>query len=191
MIRKLGEFDIISKIKLINPFTSNSYSLIIEEIIKFVKKEKTDSEIFINITGGTNLMSSAALTAAQLLGVNAYYVLKSNNNKGSIINVPILKITLKDALTAKQRHVFKTIQREIKKKGLIKKEKNGKKKSQVSISITEKGINVLNCASVRESISCIMSCLSDNDRIELDRCFRMLRNDAFNWIESESHKICD
>ena len=63
-------------------------------------------------------MSSASLTAAQFLGANAYYMIRGKP-KDEVIEVPILKISLKDALSEKQRKIFDVIYREIKKNGEI------------------------------------------------------------------------
>lgn len=116
---KIGYFNIEAEIKIIDPFTKESYSSIIETIIKEVKQNKEENEIFINITGGTNLMSSAALTAAQYLGANAYYVIKGTK-RDQFIKVPILKISLKDSLSLKQRKIFEMMYRESQKTGFIK-----------------------------------------------------------------------
>ena len=113
----LSPFDIITVITTINPFQSDSYSKIVDHIISEYLHHQKDN-IFVNITGGTNLMSSAALTAAQFIGASAYYVVK-NGEGSSIINVPIIKISLKDTLTSKQQLIFQNIQDEIKKAGKI------------------------------------------------------------------------
>jgi hypothetical protein len=115
---KVGVFDVDIDIKIIDPFKQDSYAKIVDYILDCFTKNP-DKTYYINITGGTNLMSSAALTAAHFIGANAYYVLKTETN-GNIIEVPIVKISFSDALTDKQRQMLKTLHRETRDKGMIK-----------------------------------------------------------------------
>lgn len=116
---KVGHFNIETEINIIDPFSKESYSSIIGVIIKEIKQCQEECEIFINITGGTNLMSSAALTAAQYIGANAYYVIKGPKHD-EFIKVPILKISLKESMSIKQRKIFEMMFRESQKTGEIK-----------------------------------------------------------------------
>lgn len=58
-------------LKEVNPFDMND---IINAIMEIVDKEK-GKQIYINITGGTNLMAGAACAASFIVGARAYYVL--------------------------------------------------------------------------------------------------------------------
>jgi DNA-binding transcriptional ArsR family regulator len=75
---------------IINPFVDDSFLRIVElivDITKFLKK--SNFEIWINITGGTNLMSAAAEAGAVLTNSNAYYVVKGiNNTPQTVISLP-------------------------------------------------------------------------------------------------------
>ena len=61
----------------IDPFSKDSYYNIVDFIVDYYLK-CSEEQFYINITGGTNLMSSAALTSAHFIGANTYYVLKDN-----------------------------------------------------------------------------------------------------------------
>jgi len=116
---KVGYFNIITDIVYIDPFHSTSYVEIITKIFEYVKNQDKEYELFFNITGGTNLMSSAALTAAQFIGGSAYYVIKGKQ-RDEFITIPIIKISLKDSITEKQKKILDIVYREIKKNGKIK-----------------------------------------------------------------------
>lgn len=115
---KVAFLKIQTMIDVVDPFSKTAYSGIVNKIIEYSKKEANSENIYINITGGTNLMSSAGLTAAQFIGANAYYLIKGKSND-EVIEVPILKISLKDALSGKQKKIFDILYREIKKTGEI------------------------------------------------------------------------
>lgn len=73
----------------VNPFDMND---IIEKIVKVAEQEK-DSLIYINITGGTNLMAGAACSASFFIGAKAYYVLDENKlPKNSTIEQQIIEL---------------------------------------------------------------------------------------------------
>jgi CRISPR locus-related DNA-binding protein len=73
----------------INPFDMNN---IIEAIVRIAENEKQAS-IYINITGGTNLMAGAACSATFFIGAKAYYVLDENRlPKGSTLEDQILEL---------------------------------------------------------------------------------------------------
>ena len=144
----LVPFDTITVITTIDPFQTTSYGKIVDFIISEYLRHLDDS-IFVNITGGTNLMSSAALTAAQFIGASAYYVIK-NTDENTIINVPIIKISLRDTLTPKQQLIFKNIQEEITRSGKIKNisefaEKYGSYKQKVLFHLANlEKMNIIN-----------------------------------------------
>ena len=64
---------------LVDPFKDTSYEQIIELIIDIVqerRRREPEIKFWINITGGTNLMSAAASAGAILTRSKAYYMLK-------------------------------------------------------------------------------------------------------------------
>lgn len=82
---------------VIDPFNDDSYQELIGLIIDIVNKRKKDAgvkgqeiEFWVNITGGTNLMSAAASAGAILTRSNAYYVLERGKGGGDavIISLP-------------------------------------------------------------------------------------------------------
>jgi DNA-binding transcriptional ArsR family regulator len=74
----------------IDPFQENSFVNIVELIIEINKQlKKAECEVWINITGGTNLMSAAAEAAAVLTNSVAYYVVKGMDNAPqTVITLP-------------------------------------------------------------------------------------------------------
>jgi len=83
------EFD--GKPLLIDPFQKDSFERIIEFIIDIIVSRKgEDADFWVNITGGTNLMTAAATMAANLTQSTAYYVLRSDekSHENEIIEVP-------------------------------------------------------------------------------------------------------
>ncbi|MFW6383110.1 MAG: hypothetical protein ACOCZQ_00545 [Nanoarchaeota archaeon] len=116
--KKVGYFDTETDIVYIDPFSQRAYMEILNQTFSFLKERDSKEGIFFNITGGTNLMSSAVLTAAQFLGGSAYYIIKGKGGD-EFIEVPIVKISLKDALTQKQKRILNIIFREQKRSGAI------------------------------------------------------------------------
>jgi len=117
---------------VINPFKMGSYENIVDSIIKIINERKnkcaiinaeierkkktrieTDEEeevleFYINVTGGTNLMSAAAFSAAVLTKSNGYYVLKRDKEKdweGGIIDLPVHSFDMKP-LETRQRKIL-------------------------------------------------------------------------------------
>jgi len=84
---------------IINPFQEDSFVQIIGLIIEIVQARQGEGmSISINITGGTNLMSGAAVTAAMLTGVGAYYVSKGPEEERyetRIIELPLIMDSVK------------------------------------------------------------------------------------------------
>jgi hypothetical protein len=101
-----GEAEIVK----VPVFNKDSLNLLLEEYKKIIEDE-VGNNIHINITGGTNLMGAAALSAAYFNSVSAYYVLDPNfsDSKETILNLPIPKIVYTNALTTKQKFVLKKI----------------------------------------------------------------------------------
>ncbi len=94
----------------INPF---DFQDILMKIIGIKKTAEADAEISVNITGGTNIMASAALVACFTIGADAFYLKKGEPGsqlplEASIIEIPVPKIPL-DSLTKPQRKLLKSI----------------------------------------------------------------------------------
>jgi CRISPR/Cas system-associated protein Csm6 len=117
IVRRVVIFNIETEIKNIKPFERDSYKEIVNFIIEYSIKHPRE-KYFINVTGGTNLMSAAAQTAAHFIGASAYYVLK-NDTDDKIIEVPVIKFSLHNALTKTQKIIFKALSVEIKKHGEV------------------------------------------------------------------------
>ena len=77
---------------LIDPFQNDSFEKIVEIIIDIMDSRKGENaDFYVNITGGTNLMTAAAAAAANLTGTIAYYVLRPTEEKEpekEIIKIP-------------------------------------------------------------------------------------------------------
>jgi len=86
----------------------DGYSLedVIESILILIKKER-HNQVFINITGGTKVMASAALASAYFAGVNAYYIAEGDGKPAERIkDLPIPELQLKDLLKEKDRRIL-------------------------------------------------------------------------------------
>jgi hypothetical protein len=89
-----GEYNIHVELLKIDAFDMEEIIKTILDII--VKEKKMDSTLIkkdfaINITGGTNLMVSAASTAAYLAGAKLYYVMDSSKYRG---DTPVKELPL-------------------------------------------------------------------------------------------------
>jgi len=86
--RHIGERELV-----INPFNDDSFFHIVGLIVDIANsmRQRKDVELWINITGGTNLMSAAAATGAMLTESKAYYVLEQVGvSPTSIIELPYM-----------------------------------------------------------------------------------------------------
>ena len=95
-------------LKQINAFDMND---IISTIIGIVDQEKPP--YFVNITGGTNLMAGAALSASFFIGARAYYVLGKKGTKPSeaeVIELPVPNIPYYRTIEKTQLRVLKTLE---------------------------------------------------------------------------------
>ncbi len=64
---------------IIDPFSEDAYEKLVGLILDISQRIDTEEdELYINITGGTNLMSAAAMSGALLARATAYYVLMDN-----------------------------------------------------------------------------------------------------------------
>lgn len=85
---ELGEFGYQVEVYEIDPFNLRSN---VDTIVS-IAKEQSEIEIYINITGGTNLMAGAATASAFFIGASPYYVLQPQDDDASlddlIIEIP-------------------------------------------------------------------------------------------------------
>lgn len=92
----------------VDPFDMTA---IIGAILK-VNKQSKDSDISVNITGGTNIMASSALLACSMIGGHAYYMKENKTNDPSlslkelVIDIPIARVSINE-LKDKQRKIIK------------------------------------------------------------------------------------
>jgi predicted transcriptional regulator len=125
-------------VKEVSAFEENSLQLFLEEVKNIVDQEKGNL-IRINITGGTNLMGAAALTASYFYKTEAYYVLDTSKggseNIENIVFLPVPRIDYTDALPAAKKKVL-----------LMLSEKGGKveKKTDLVDKVTFKTIQAIN-----------------------------------------------
>lgn len=61
---------------VIDPFGDDAYQELVELILKISDSIEPQDDLYINITGGTNLMSAAGMSGALLARATAYYVLE-------------------------------------------------------------------------------------------------------------------
>jgi len=93
----------------VRAFEKDSLQLLLD-VYRDIKNKEKNNEIYINITGGTNLMGSAALIAAYFYHANAYYVLNPKFTKGDlVVELPVPKITYADALPRAKKTVLKML----------------------------------------------------------------------------------
>lgn len=77
---KLQEFGYLSDIREIDGFDLRN---IVDTIVDIARIHRGD-KLYINITGGTNLMAGAVTASAFFIGATAYYVLKKDDEKQPI-----------------------------------------------------------------------------------------------------------
>lgn len=77
---QLIDFGYEVEIRQINAFELRS---VVDTITDIARRHKND-RLYINITGGTNLMAGAATSTAFFIGATAYYVMEGNNNKDPV-----------------------------------------------------------------------------------------------------------
>jgi DNA-binding transcriptional ArsR family regulator len=71
-----------------------------------------DSEFYINITGGTNIMASSALVACFIIGGRAYYMKEIREERGSladsIVRIPVPKVSI-ESIDETQREILRRV----------------------------------------------------------------------------------
>ena len=94
---------------IIDPFTDESFFHIVGLIVDIVnsRRHNKDDEVWVNITGGTNLMSAAAATGAMLSEAKAYYVTQSMKGKAaSIIELPFMMKSVRILENSKRKRIM-------------------------------------------------------------------------------------
>ena len=116
----LEPFNVQVEITIVDPFKQDSMNSILSYILKIIK-ECGDDEIFINITGGTNLMGAVSLSAAYFTKSNAYYVLDSriDDNKDKNVMLPVPNISYSELLSDTQRDLLIKLKKELDENGPI------------------------------------------------------------------------
>lgn len=67
--------------------------------ILLIQRRNINSKIFINVTGGTKIMSNAAFIAGYLIGANIYYIREAQEDESlqdCVIELPVPKIQMED-----------------------------------------------------------------------------------------------
>ena len=80
LAKELKEFGYNVEIDLIDAFDLRD---VVDTIVS-VARENPDEEIYVNITGGTNLMAGAATASAFFIGATPYYVLEPQTGEESV-----------------------------------------------------------------------------------------------------------
>ena len=104
-LKAVGFNDVV--LTQIDPFDMHS---IIDTILSIVDKEK--SPIYINMTGGTNLMAGAACAASFFVGAKAYYVLGKKGQDlahSRVLELPVPNIPYTRVLQKTQLSILKRI----------------------------------------------------------------------------------
>ena len=98
---------------VVDPFQEDSFVRIVGLIIEIVQTRQDEgADILINITGGTNLMSGAAVTAAMLTGTGAYYVNKHPDEEqfeSNVVDLPLIMDSVKLLKNERRRRVLKEL----------------------------------------------------------------------------------
>ena len=85
----------------------DEYSLVpLVKKMEKVANEHNKADIVFNITGGTKMLSSAALLLCVLHSIDAVYTRETN---GRILEVPLLKMRYKDLLNKKGKDILKIV----------------------------------------------------------------------------------
>lgn len=99
---------------VVDPFQEDSFVKIIGLIIEIVQTRQGEGvSISINITGGTNLMSGAAVTAAMLTGVGAYYVNKhpeEEQYEARVVELPLIMDSVKVLKNKNRKKIIRKLE---------------------------------------------------------------------------------
>ncbi len=88
--------------------------------------------------------------------------------------------------TFRERHNITTLIERLKRDGLVRTERNNRDKRFVSVSLTAKGRKVLKQAMpvAREIVDQVMSSISEDDAISLEKSLGVLRQNAHDGLEN-------
>ena len=107
--RDLREFGYETEVDLIDAFDLRS---IVDTIVTIAKQHPND-DLFINITGGTNLMAGGATSSAFFIGATPYYVLEpqsgDENTEDLVMELPSPTQPLTFEIDGLQRDVLTTL----------------------------------------------------------------------------------
>jgi hypothetical protein len=98
-------------LKIIDPFSMSN----IVEVLTNIAKQESSNNLFINITGGTNLMAGAATATSFFIGAQAYYIKIPNKvsenipSKSLLVELPVPKIPYHNSLEQTQISILKSI----------------------------------------------------------------------------------
>jgi CRISPR locus-related DNA-binding protein len=85
----------------------DEYSLVpLVKEMERVAREHNKENIIFNITGGTKMLSSAALLLCVLHSIDAVYTRETN---GQILEVPLLKMIYEDLLNKKEKNILRIV----------------------------------------------------------------------------------
>ena len=161
---------------VVDPFQEDSFVRIIGLIIEIVQANQGEGmSISINITGGTNLMSAAAVTAAMLTGVGAYYVSKGPEEERyetRILGIPLIMDSVKYLKNPTRRKIMMILSEKqtMTNDALSSSIRIGKKSMSKNLLILER--RGLVCR--RKKGKFVMNELTDNGKVAaklLDRCY--------------------
>ena len=87
--------------------------------------------------------------------------------------------------TQTERHNITTLVERMKRDGLIRTERNPRNRRFVNVSLTDKGREVLMQAMLvaREIVDQVMSSISEDDALQLEKSLRVLRQNAHHGLE--------
>jgi hypothetical protein len=96
--------------KEIDPFSMES---VVNTIVKIARSE-VGNNLYVNITGGTNLMAGAACAASFFVGANAYYILDSRLSpespaKDLLVSLPIPNVKYSKELSKLQIKILQIL----------------------------------------------------------------------------------
>lgn len=148
LAEELTEFGYTVEVNLIDAFDLRD---VVDTVVS-VARENPDQEIYVNITGGTNLMAGAATASAFFIGATPYYVLEPQTGEESVddlvMKLPSPTQPLTFEIEGLQLDVFQTLGRwdEEGRKGVILRELGeelGESSQKISYHISqlqEKGL---------------------------------------------------
>ena len=100
------------RVLIIDPFSEEAFFQIVGLVVDIANARK-DAELWVNITGGTNLMSSAAAMGAMLTESKAYYVTMATMGEDSrIIEIPFMGKSFKVLENDKRSRIASALSRQ-------------------------------------------------------------------------------